>query len=299
MTVFTNSDILAWMSYFADHAPVSLEKVKVLNITGKNKNLIPTVESHKAVLVLTDAGHQDIFYSMWNAGLGDCEIWYNEGSQPEGEMKHDLLSNMINRGINASAGMLILNPNARSHYKIGMDNQDFSVGSVRYVGREIRAVIMNKLHVDTQDVLCVISGESIAVEAALAASEGRVIAVEYNRSDKNLMEENIHKFGLHNVDIIDSMEPAALSAVAVPDLAFIVAGDHLELEIASLRGRNPKMRFVIYTLELNMLASIPNLLEKYGLEMDEAVQVSVSKLNKKNMFVAQPSPWIISASPKE
>ncbi len=33
----------------------------MLDITRKNKNLIPTVESHRAVLVFTEAGIDDIF----------------------------------------------------------------------------------------------------------------------------------------------------------------------------------------------------------------------------------------------
>ena len=88
-------------SIFAKNTAIDLEKVKMLDITRKNKNLIPTVESHRAVLVFTEAGIADIFYRMWNAGLGDCEVWYNEGSEPAGEIKHDKVSNMINRGINA------------------------------------------------------------------------------------------------------------------------------------------------------------------------------------------------------
>ena len=82
--LFSNSHILAWLQYFSEHTPVDLEKVKILDITRKNKNLIPTVESHTAVLVFTEAGHPDIFYKMWDAGLGECEVWYNEGSDPSG-----------------------------------------------------------------------------------------------------------------------------------------------------------------------------------------------------------------------
>ena len=121
---------------------------------------------------------RDSFYRMWDAGLGECEVWYNEGSDPSGPIKHDLLKDMINRGINASAGMLILNPNARTTYKIGMRNSNFSRGSVHYVGSEIRAVILNKMHLSLGDTVCVISGASIAVESALIAAEGTVIAVE-------------------------------------------------------------------------------------------------------------------------
>ena len=123
--IFTNESILSWLQYFAKNTAIDLEKVKMLDITRKNKNLIPTVESHRAVLVFTEAGIADIFYRMWNAGLGDCEVWYNEGSEPAGEIKHDKVSNMINRGINASAGMLIVNEHACNTYKIGMDNHNF------------------------------------------------------------------------------------------------------------------------------------------------------------------------------
>ena len=45
---------------------------------------------------------------------------------------------------------------------------------------EIRAVLLSKMQVDTRKNICVISGESIAVEAAIMASEGTVVAVEYS-----------------------------------------------------------------------------------------------------------------------
>ena len=77
--LFTNAHILAWLQYFTDNADVDLERVKILDITRKNKNLIPTVESHRSVLVFTEAGHPDIFYRMYNAGLGECTVIYNEG----------------------------------------------------------------------------------------------------------------------------------------------------------------------------------------------------------------------------
>ena len=70
--MFGNAQILAWLQYFSDNTQVDLEKVKILDITRKNKNLIPTVESNDAVLVFTEAGHADIFYRMWGAGLGDA-----------------------------------------------------------------------------------------------------------------------------------------------------------------------------------------------------------------------------------
>lgn len=292
--LFTNSHILAWLQYYAEHTQVDLEKVKILDITRKNKNLIPTVESNSAVLVFTEAGHKDIFYRMWEAGLGECTVWYNEGSDPSGPIKKDLLKDMINRGINASAGMLVLNPNARSTYKIGMRNSGFSRGSVDYVGSEIRAVLLNKMHLAQGDTICVISGESIAVESAIITGDGTVIAVEYNKNDRRTMEENAHQFGLHNIAIIDHVDDKTLEGLPIPSLTFLVASASMEQEIDCLLKLNPHMEFVIYTLDFRCAASLPDLLREKGIGEVEVIQVAVSKLTSKNTFQTEPAPWIIS-----
>ncbi len=298
-TAFNNEVILSWLRYFSQNVEINLTELKMLDITGKNKNMIPTVMSNRAVLVFTDAGHPDIFYDMWNAELGDCDIWYNEGSNPSGEIKHDKVSDMINRGINASAAMLILNPNAATNYQIGMENSRFSCGSVQYVCREVRAVIMNKLNLGDQDNICIISGESIAVEAAMIAAEGSIIAVEYDHRDRNTMKCNIDKFGLNNVTIIESLNNGILDNLPVPDIAFIVASPRIGSEINRLLAINPAIGFVIYTLDFEILTSLPALLRENGLERTEAIHIEVSRVNSKNMAEPFPAPWLISARSKQ
>lgn len=294
-TMFNNEVIISWLQYFSQNAPINLAKLKMLDITGKNKNLIPTVMSNRAVLVFTDAGHPDIFYDMWNAELGDCHIWYNEGSDPSGPIKHDKVSEMINRGINASAAMLILNPNFATNYHVGMENSRFACGSVQYVCREVRAVIMNKLNLGDQDNICIISGESIAVEAAMIIAEGNVIAVEYDRRDRDTMQCNVDKFGLNNVTIVESLQAGVLDNLPVPDLAFIVASPRICSEIKSLLVINPAMDFVIYTLDFEVLTSLPALFRETGLERTEAIHIQVSRVNSKKMMEPFPAPWLISA----
>ena len=292
--LFGNTHILTWLQYYADNTQVDLEKVKILDITRRNKNLIPTVESNDAVLVFTEAGHPDFFYRMWDVGLGECDVWYNVGSEPEGPICHNKVKEMIDRGINASAAMLILNPNARSTYKIGMRNSSFSKGSIHYVGSEIRSVILNKMHVSYGDNVCIISGESIAVEAAILASEGNIIAVEYNQSDRRTMEENIHQFGLNNITIIDHVTDETVKDLPVPTLTFLVASASMEQEIQCMLRLNPHMEFVVYTLDFRCAASLPALFERYGIGETEVIQVSVSKLTSRNTFQTEPAPWIVS-----
>ena len=292
--MFSNDSILAWLTYYAETTNVDLQKVKILDITRKNKNLIPTVESHNATLVFTEAGHPDIFYRMWTAGLGECTVWYNEGSDPSGQILHKPIREMINRGINASAAMLIMNPNARSTSKIGMKNMNFSRGSVHYVGSEIRAAMMSKMHIDQADNICIISGESLAVEAALLAPEGTIIAVEYSQRDRRTLEDNAHEFGLHNIEIIDHVDDESLKGLPVPTFTMLVASASMEQEIEALLRVNPHMEFLIYTLDFQCAASLPALFDHYGIGDTEVIQISVSKLNAKRNRVAEPAPWLIT-----
>jgi precorrin-6Y C5,15-methyltransferase (decarboxylating) len=292
--LFTNEIILSWLQYFADNTPIDLEQIKMMDITKRNKNLIPTVESHKAVLAFMEAGDAEIFYHMWNAGLGDCEVWYNEGSEPSGAIKHDKVSDMINRGINASAGMLVVNPNARNTYKSGLDNLNLKKGAGRGFGSEIRSIILNKMHIGREDTVCAIGGESIAIESAFLASEGTVIAVEYNQAERDAMEENIDYFDLRNVTVIDHVDEDSLAALPVPDVVFLTASASMEQEIQCLMHLNPQLNIVVYTLDLGVAGTIRGIFEKYGIKEAEVIQVAVSKLNAKNAFELQPAPWIIT-----
>lgn len=291
--LFTNEIILSWLQYFADNTPIDLEQIKMMDITKKNKNLIPTVEAHKAVLAFMEAGDPEIFYHMWNAGLGDCEVWYNEGSTPDGPIKHDKVSDMINRGINESAGMLVVNPNSRNTYKMGMDNLNFRKDSGR-VGSEIRAILLNKMGIAREDTVCVIGGENMAIEAAFQASEGTVIAVEYSQRNRDAMQDNIAYFDLRNMKVTDHVDADTFKDYPIPSVAFMVASASMEQEIRCLLQLNPMMNLVIYTLDFSVAGAMRSILETSGIKDAEVIQISVSKLNSKNAFEVQPAPWIIT-----
>lgn len=293
--IFTNEVILSWLQYYAKNTTLDLEHVKIIDITKKNKNVIPTVEAHKTTMVFTNAGIDDIFYRLWNAGLGECDVWYNEGSDPSGEILHQKVKDMIDRGINASAGMMIINPNARNTAKIGLSNEMFEKGSIKYVGSEIRAIILNKMMVDPQDDICVIGGASIAIETALMAPEGTVIAVEYSSQDRATLEDNVARFDLHNVKVIDHIDADSMKDCPIPSLVFMVASASTDQELAYLTGVNPNINVVIYTLDFKVASGITNTLQNFGLTDIDTIQVSVSKLGSNNSFKQEPAPWIITA----
>ena len=291
--IFTNEVILSWLQYYAKNTTLDLEHVKIIDITKKNKNVIPTVEAHKTTMVFTNAGIKDIFYRLWNAGLGECEVWYNEGSDPSGQILHKPVKEMIDRGINASAGMMIINPNARNTSKIGLSNERFQRGSIHYVGSEIRAVILSKMAIAPADDICVIGGESIAIEAALMAPEGNVIAVEYSHADRATLEDNVAHFDLHNVKIIDHVDAESFQDCPVPSLVFLVASASTDQELAYLTSINPNINVVVYTLDFKVAASMPDTLQSLGLTDIDTIQISVARLGR-NTFKHEVAPWIIT-----
>lgn len=291
--LFTNDVILKWLQYFAENTPIDLEQIKMMDVTKKNMNIIPTVESHKAVLAFVEAGDTEVFYRMWNAGLGDVEVWYNEGSDPSGEIKHDDVRFMIDRGINASAGMLMVNPNAVSTNKSGLGDVTMRPTS-RQLGTEIRDIILSKMRIDVEDTICVVGGEIIAIDAAFRASEGTVIAVEYNGKQRAALEENVEYYDLRNVKILDRVDDENMKGLPAPAIAFLVASASLNQEIDCLMKLNPNIILVVYTLDFAEAGKLRDLFEDKGIKDAEVIRVAIDRLNSDHTFDREPAPWIVS-----
>ncbi len=148
--------------------------------------------------------------------------------------------------------------------------------------------------VGAQDDICVIGGESIAIEAALIAVEGSVLAVEYKKSDRDTLEENVEHFGLQNVTIIDHVDEENMKDCPVPSLVFMVASASMEQELAYLSKLNPNLNVVIYTLDFKVAANIGDILEPLGITDINTIQVSVSTLSSDHSFKQKMAPWIIT-----
>jgi precorrin-6Y C5,15-methyltransferase (decarboxylating) len=292
--MYDNKEMLSWLGYFSDMMKVSPEKIKMLNICGREKNVVPTIDTHKRVLIFADSSHEDLFYTLWEKGYGEYEMWYAQGDTPKDEPKKTRIEAVINEKITEPTVIFIVNENTRESVRYGMANDFFTAGTVHYVGKEIRAVIMSLLDVDSHDTILALQAESIVIEAAIVAGDGNIIAVEPDEGSRRAMEENVEKFGVHNVQIISDMSEESLAAIPVPRLAFIVANHYLESDMERLLKINPNMRFVIYTLDLGILADAKNIFDKLNISNMEAIQISVAKTDKNNMFVTQPSPWLIT-----
>ncbi len=62
---------------------------------------------------------------------------------------------------------------------------------------------------------------------------------------------------------------------------------------------NPGIEFVIYTLDFGVVSKLPALFERLRIKDMEVVQIAVSRLNPKNLFQAEPAPWIVSGKARQ
>ncbi len=298
-TQFTNQQMLDWMGYVADLQNVTPEKIKIANLCGKKRNLLALIATHKRLLVFVDETQPNMLYKCWEAGYGDYEMYYGTGYEPS-EMKHCKISDMMDDPISGPTVIFIVNENTRESMIFGMKNDNFFHGTVKYVGHEIRSVIMNKLELDIRDVALMVDAESVVIEASMIAYEGTIIAGERDEGSKRTMEENIDKFGVHNVEVVTDLSADTLSKFPTPRLAFIVAKKgEIKKDIESVLKINPKAKFIFWTLELDLLLEIKNTLKEYGIDVTEVMQITVSKTDQNSVFVAQPSPWIITGEVSE
>lgn len=297
--IFTSAQMLAWVGHFADMMDVSPEKIKFINTCNRKKNVLPTIETHKRVMIFADGDRKDLFYELWEAGYGELDVWFAKGTEVNDDVKTSKIQTVMNYEITEPTVVFIVNEKTREASRFGIRNEFFSRGHVHYVGHEIRAVIMSMLACDVQDTICIVSGESIVIEAAIAASDGTIIAVEPDKGSMDAMYDNVVQFGVHNVEIVGDLEEETLSKLPVPRLAFIVATRHVEEDIARLKKVNPAMQFIIYTLELDIMSEMKHIFARQNLEIAEMFQISVSRLTKDNTFVAQPTPWLIRGEVKE
>jgi len=171
---------------------------------------------------------------------------------------------------------------------------------------EVRAVTMAKARLRDSHIIWDIGAGtgSISVEAALAAVNGAVFAVEKEADAVELIKENSALFGAENITVCPGAAPAALNGLPRPDRVFIGgSGGNLPEIIAYVHEQiNPGGRLVINAVVLETLGTAAEMLQKLDFQDIDITQVSVSKTVKAgrvNMFKSHNPVFIISGEKKQ
>lgn len=163
-----------------------------------------------------------------------------------------------------------------------MKNDEFIRGKVPITKEEVRAISLNKLNLkDAKTFIDVGAGTgSISIEAALTYDDLKVIAIERNDVAIDLINQNVEKFNLSNVEVMKAYAPIDLDIKA--DGIFLGGtGNNLEEIIKWSKDLLvPGGRLVANFILIDNFYDTLDLLKKYNFENLDVSQLSINKLEK-------------------
>ena len=147
---------------------------------------------------------------------------------------------------------------------------------------EVRAVSLMKMRLKENSVVWDVGAGSgaVSVEAAFLARKGHIYAIEKNTEDVVVISENIKKFAVHNVEVIQTSAPDNLGKLPSPDAVFIGGSGGRLAEIVDVAGSrlNPGGRIVVNAVTLENLNTAIEYLGKSGFSVETTlINVSRSK----------------------
>lgn len=218
--------------------------------------------------------------ALADAGLGDTRVTVGENlAYVEEHILETTAAACAGMGF-ASLSVLLVEAVPRPDRPVGgLTDEAFVRGDVPMTKQEVRAAALSKLALRRNDTVWDVGAGtgSVSVELALAASEGRVYAVEHREEACALIETNRRRFGAWNLRLVRGMAPEALRELPKPDAVFIGGSEgRLRAIIEAAYARNPDVRLCISAIALETLSTAMDALIRMDLET-EITQIAVNR----------------------
>ncbi len=185
-----------------------------------------------------------------------------------------------------------------------MKDTAFIKGDVPMTKEEIRAIVLEKLELKSNDSLMDIGAGtgSVAIEAALQLTQGNVIAIERKDDAVDLIRKNILKHHLANVKLLQALAPAGMKDLENISKYFIGgSGGNLGKILELIGQKAPEGSIVVATaILIDTMYQAYHYFRDHSFEV-ELIQVSVNKAeSEKNagMLLAANPIFILTAKKK-
>jgi precorrin-6Y C5,15-methyltransferase (decarboxylating) len=183
----------------------------------------------------------------------------------------------------------------------GLPDEVFLRGKVPMTKRDVRASILARLQPAPGEVLWDVGAGtgSVTVEMALAASMGKVYAVEMNPEGTSLIRQNRERFGAWNIHVVEGAAPAKLADLPAPDAVFLggTKGSMLP-SIECALSKNPSARFCVTGILLETAMEAIDILEGKGMAVTVTqIQSSETRpVGGKHMMMANNPVFVVSGN---
>jgi len=284
-------------------------QAKVISLHGRDREpeLLNALKTHERVAVFTDPKKNP----AWLAGFliskkaGDVTMGVFERlGEPEEKIGWYKLTEAA--ALTFSEPNVVIFKGAKKPGEkaqtahLGMAGELFDHDGGLITKSETRAVTLAKLNLRPHHVLWDLGAGSgsIAIEASLFVSQGKILAVEKNPKRIEQIKTNIRRFGVTNIEVIQSIMPEGLQDLPEPDRIFIGGGGRQLAEIVAVAASliKPEGVIVINAVLLDNLEATQKTLQKAGFST-EVIQIQIQRskvMPWSQRFEAQNPVWIIT-----
>jgi len=285
------------------------QDVQVVSLHGRGneQNLLESLRGIAPVAVFTDPQNTPVRIAgkLLKAQISGYDMWVCEQMGTDHEkVKRYTLRDAVRRKF-TSPNMVVLQGTKSAspvdaELSLGTPDHLFVHERGLITKAEVRTVSLSKLKLEAKHVLWDIGAGSgsVAIEASLFVTQGKIIAIEKNADRVTQIVRNGERFNVANIRVVRAEYPVDTVRLPAPDRIFIGgAGRNLRAVIKAGASRLKKNgRMVINTVLLANIEAALKALQQAGFT-SEVVQVQVSR--SKDMpwsarMEAQNPVWIIT-----
>ena len=273
------------LQYLCAKLRVSWQDVCVVSAHGRAHNAVGAVQSHAKTFLLTGgrSGVAELCAQLVERGLGDVRVCVGERlSYPDERISRATAAELAGGSFAPLSVMLVENdrPISRGAEAPRLPDDAFQRGDVPMTKEEVRELAICKLCIRTDDVVWDVGAGtgSVSIEAAFAAREGLVLAIERNSRAVELITKNRERFALPNIRVIEGEAPDVLAGLPVPDRVFVGgSAGQLEAILWAAIEANPAVRLCVAAITLETLSEALRCVGALGLRNLDIAQVTVAK----------------------
>jgi precorrin-6Y C5,15-methyltransferase (decarboxylating) len=287
---------------------VTWEDAVILSTHGRERDVVGHLRRERKVFLLTGglSGVNSTAELLRKAIAGNVlpqEIRIGYGfnlSQESGEtglVSLEQLERLDKRGLYI---LYLENPAADAcPVTPGMEDEAFARAEVPMTKEEVRVLALSRLRLHRHAVLYDIGAGtgSVSVEAAKLCPDAQIYAVEKKPEAVEILRENLNRYCLHSVHVVEAAAPEGLGDLPAPTHVFIGgSGAALPDILRAVLGKNPRVRIVLTCVTLETLAQAMQAARELPVTEPQVRQIAVSRaetVGPYHMMKAQNPVYII------
>lgn len=295
------------LQYFAAKLQTPWQDICLLSLHGRDTQLLDKVKTHAKIFMLTGGAHTvaSICSYLADQGFGHIQAAVGERlSYPDERIVQGTVQELQSQEFASLSVLMLYNSQANDNIQVthGLADECFTRGKAPMTKQEVRSVSLSKLELCKRDIFYDIGAGtgSVSIEAARLLSEGYVYALERDGASVELIHDNVRKFQLENIQVIENYAPQGLAELPAPDKVFVGgSGGKLADILDAIYAKNNACRIVLNCIALESLSAC---LEYYNSKSEyelEIVNISVSKAKKVatyNMMMGSNPIFVVTAT---